>query len=330
MTHVQREALRQQISLLDYLEQQGWKPIWRSGREEVAGLCPLHSETRPSFYVNRRKQVFYCHGCGQGGDLIRLVERWHGLSFRQALARLAQARPSRGLLEETFGFYQAQLTRFPEARQYLAQRGIHSAEIMARLRIGYAPGACLRGHLEDLGYAHARLREYGLIDAQGRDRFWRCLTFPLEEAGNLYGRAIDDGRVQGAPRHRFLPRPKGGLYGWRQAREFSSLIVVEGLLDLAALWQAGFPQTVAALAAHLNPLQMGQVGDSRAQTVYLCLDADANGAGPRAAKLLAHRLRASGIDARRVALPLGHDPNSFLAAGATAADFQDCLERARP
>ncbi len=324
MTDAQRAALRQRISLLDYLEQQGWKPARRNGREEVAGLCPLHRETQPSFYVNRRKQVFYCHGCGQGGDLIRLVQLLHRVSFPQALSRLAPRPSSIGLLEETFHFYQAQLAGFPEARQYLARRGIHSPEIVARLRIGYAPGACLRAHLDDLGYARAELRRYGLINDQGRDQFWRCLTFPLPEAGNLYGRAIDMGRL----RHRFLPRPKGGLYGWSQAREFSRLIVVEGLLDLAALWQAGFPNTVAALGAHLNHLQMGQLGDSLARTVYVCLDGDGAGAG--AAQHLRQHLRAAGIDARCVDLPLGHDPNSFLASGAAAADFQRCLDRARP
>jgi DNA primase len=282
------------------------------------------AKTRPSFYVNRRKQVFYCHGCGRGGDLIRLVQLLHGISFRQALARLAPAAPGDDPLPETFRFYQAQFAGFPEAGHYLASRRIVAPEILARLRIGYAPGACLRAHLEGLGYERERLQQCGLIDDRGRDRFWRCLTFPLEEEGNLYGRAIDDR----GPRHRFLPRPKGGLYGWRQARQYSSLIVVEGLLDLAALWQAGFPQTLAALGAHLNEQQMGQLGDSLAQTVYVCLDADLHGAGTRAAERLTSQLRAAGMDARRVMLPLGQDPNSFLASGATAGDFQACLERA--
>ena len=326
MTETERETLRQRISLLDYLQQQGWKPVRRSGREEVAGLCPLRRETEPSFYVNRRKQLFYCHSCGQGGDLIRLVELLQGVSFRQALEHLRPSAPVTGLLEETFRFYQAQLARFPEASQYLAYRGIHSAEVMARLRVGYAPGACLRGHLEGLGYTRAEVRRFGLVDELDRDRFWRCLTFPLAEAGNLYGRALDAERW----RHRFLPRSKGGLYGWSQAWKRSRLIVVEGLLDLASLWQAGFANAVAALGAHLNHLQMGQLGDSLAQTVYLCLDADEHGAGPRAAQRLAKQLRAAGIDARRVPLPVGHDPNSFFAAGATAADFQRCLDRARP
>ena len=65
------------ISLLDYLAQQGWRPVRDNGRDEVAGLCPLHRDSRPSFYVNRRKQVFDCHGCGRGGGLARLI-RWLG------------------------------------------------------------------------------------------------------------------------------------------------------------------------------------------------------------------------------------------------------------
>jgi hypothetical protein len=63
------------LSLLEYLQQHGWKIVRDNGREEVAGLCPLHRDSRPSFYVNRRKQVFYRHGCGRGGGLARLI-RW--------------------------------------------------------------------------------------------------------------------------------------------------------------------------------------------------------------------------------------------------------------
>lgn len=313
------------ISLLDYLAQQGWKATRRSGREEMAGLCPLHRETRPSFYVNRRKQVFYCHGCGRGGDLIRLVELLHGWSFHQALAHLSgPPPPAEGLLTATFDFYQQQLKHFPEAGAYLARRGIHCQETMARMRVGYAPGACLRAHLESLGYAPAQLHRAGVIDDHGRDRFWRCLTFPLQESGNLYGRSIDAGSL----RHRFLPRPKGGLYGWQQARPCSSLILVEGILDWAVLWQAGVCNVVAGLGTYLNQMQMGELGDSGARRIYICLDGDA--AGARAAQRLARMLHAAGIDARRVRLPDGHDPNSFFVAGATAADFQSCLDEAQP
>jgi len=139
-------------------------------------LCPLHRDTRPSFYVNRRKQVFYCHGCGCGGGLSRLArllgdsaDPWPGPASEQ-------------LLEDTYGFYQRSLVRSESALAYLAARGIHDRALIERTGIGYAPGACLRRHLGRLGYIRQELTASGLIDGQGRDRFFRRLTFPLTEA----------------------------------------------------------------------------------------------------------------------------------------------------
>jgi DNA primase len=318
----QWHAYRQQPTLLEYLEQHGWKTVRGRGGEEVAGLCPLHRETRPSFYVNRRKNVFYCHGCGRGGDLIRLMELLEGLSFAQVLLRLRSRDRAATPLEEAVRFYWRQLPRCPQAQCYLAQRGIHAAEVIDRMRIGYAGGG-LRAHLESCGYAQQEIRDSGLLDVHGRDRFWRCLTFPLGDV-NLYGRALDDCPV----RHRLLPRGKGGLYGWEQARSCAAVIVVEGLFDVATLWQAGFCNTVAALGAHLNRMQMAQLCDGEPRCVYLCLDGDE--AGQNAARILRSRLRRAGVQVRRVELPDGHDPNSFFCAGALAPDFQRSLDRARP
>jgi DNA primase len=306
------------ISLLDFLEQRGWRPVRDDGREEVAGLCPLHKDTHPSFYVNRRKQVFYCHGCGQGGGLRTLI------GLLDAPPSLPRDRAQ--LLEAAYGFYADRLEQCEDARAYLHKRGIHDPAVIGRMRIGYAPGACLRAYLERLGYRREALREGGLIDERGRDVFFRCLTFPLEHAPNLYGRSITDGIC----RHRFLPGSKGGLYGWTQALAFSRLIVVEGLFDVAALWQAGFPNAVAALGSHLPNGQIAELCRFDERAVYICFDADPNGSGQRAAHRLSVQLRHVGVEAMRVELPDGHDPASFFAAGATACDFRRCLDRARP
>jgi DNA primase len=315
------DALQPRTSLLDYLQQHGWKIARVSGRDEVVGLCPLHRETRPSFYVNRRKQVFYCHGCGRGGGLARLIGWLEGSPQPVAVV----AAPEQ-LLERTYTFYQQQLVRSQTGRGYLAARGIHDGAVIDRMRIGYAPGACLRAYLMRLGYSRPTLLQRGLVEERGRDTFFRSLTFPLIEAGNLYGRSLGNGLC----RHRFLPGTKGGLYGLSQAPASGRLIVAEGLFDVAALWQAGFPDAVAALGSHLNNLQLAELGRTGRRLIYLCFDADHNGSGQRAARGLSIQLRHAGLEALRVALPSGHDPASFFAAGATAADFELCLDRARP
>ena len=105
------------------------------------------------------------------------------------------------------------------------------------------------------------------------------------------------------------------------------MILVEGLFDLAVLWQAGFRHVTCAWGTHLTPAQFRQLCD-RPRTVYLAFDGDANGSGPQAAQALAHRLRAQGISAHRVLLPPGHDPNSFFVQGGDARQFQSLLEAA--
>jgi DNA primase len=315
------DTLRRPMSLLDYLQQHGWKIVRDNGREEVSGLCPLHRESRPSFYVNRRKQLFYCHGCGRGGGLARLIG-WLEATPHSPLELPAAEQ----LLERSYGFYQWQLRRSEAGRAYLASRGIHDPAVIQRMRIGHAPGACLRGYLARLGYSRQAMLERGLIDERGRDGFFRCVTFPLAEAGNLYGRSLGNGLC----RHRFLPGSKGGLYGWTRAQCFPRVIVVEGMFDVAALWQAGFPNAVTALGSHLNNSQLAELCRVGARVPYLCFDADRNGSGHRAARRLSIQLRHAGVEALRVDLPEGQDPASFFASGASAADFERCLERARP
>jgi DNA primase len=325
------EKLRQRLLLLDYLRQQNWVARPAGHGPEFVGFCPLHPETQPSFYVNARKNLFYCHGCGQGGDLIRFVELSRRLSFRQSLAYLEQqsAPPTdpAAVLEQAVTFYQSQLDHFAEARRYLAQRGLHDPVLIKELRIGYAPGGSLRRHLTAQGYSFDLLQRLGLLNPQGCDTFYRRIIFPCCQSGrvvNLYGRSIGS-----AFAHRFLPGSKGGLYAWEQVQQCPEVILVEGLFDYAVLWQAGFRHVTCSLGTHLNACQFQQLCD-RPRTIYLTFDVDANGSGQQASQQLALRLRTQGLATRRVLLPDGHDPNSFFLQGGDARQFQSLLEAAQP
>jgi len=107
------------------------------------------------------------------------------------------------------------------------------------------------------------------------------------------------------------------------------VILVEGLFDLAVLWQAGFRNTTCAIGTHLTPAQLSQLSDQPGRGVYIAFDQDPNQAGQQASRLLAQHLESAGLRARIVSLPPGHDPNSYFTAGATAADFLTCLQQAQ-
>ena len=315
------DAIKQQIPLLDYLQAQDWKPARRVSRGRLMGLCPLHVDQKPSFLVDPGKNLFYCYGCGRGGDVIRFVELYHDVRFSDAMALLRRAGGTGSLLKDVTSFYQTQLHRHSEAIAYLLQRGIQQPQVIEELEIGYAPGRCLRHWLMTLGYPLADLQQAGLVNAEGHDTYSRRIVFPLES--NLYGRSIGD-----AAAHRFLPGAKGGLYGWDQVRQCPEVILVEGLFDLAVLWQAGFRNVTCALGSHLNARQIRQLCDGAPRTVYLALDSDANGSGQQAARLLSRHLLAAGVIALCVDLPAGHDPNSFFVSGGDGSQFQLLLERA--
>jgi DNA primase len=324
------EQLKPRFPLLDYLRRSNWTACRVGAAGELVGLCPFHRETRPSFYVNVRKNLFYCHGCGRGGDLIRFVELSQGVSFRQSVAYLQQPTPAvdrSGVLEKTAAFYQLQLHRHAEAAEYLEQRGLRDPALIEKLGIGYAPGGNLRRHLAALGCSLDLLLDTGLIDTQGRDAFCRRVVFPCRQHGrliNLYGRSIG-----AAFPHRLLPCPKGGLFAWESVGRFSTVILVEGLFDLAVLWQAGFRNATCAIGTHLTPAQMAQLSDPPGRSIYIVFDRDENQAGQQASHHLARRLQGAGLRARIVQLPPGHDPNSYFGDGATAADFAACLQRAQ-
>lgn len=317
------DELKRQIRLLEYLQAHDWQPARQLSRGRLMGLCPLHSDHRPSFLVDTGKSLFYCYGCGRGGDVIRFAELYHQVKFPEALALLQQWQSRPPLLHQAVSFYRMQLHRHGEAITYLHQRGIRSPEVVEHMRIGYAPGGCLRGWLTQLGYPLQTLHQAGLVTAPGYDAYTHRVVFPIE--GNLYGRSLS----ATAPPHRFLPGAKGGLYSWEEVRQYPNVILVEGLFDYAVLWQADFHNVTCSMGNHLNVHQYRQLCDGP-RTVYLAFDADTNGSGRQAAQSLACRLREQGMNVRIVSLPDGHDPNSFFVEGGDARQFQSLLEAALP
>ena len=191
--------------------------------------------------------------------MIRFAELYHQVKFSQALALLRQWRGAEPLLQELARFYRI----------------------------------CLRGWLTQLGHSLPALRQAGLVTGVGYDAYVHRIVFPLD--GNLYGRSLS----LAAPPHRFLPGSKGGLYAWKEAQSHPAVILVEGLFDYAALWEAGFHNVTCSLGIHLNAHQLRQICDCP-RTVYIAFDADGNGSGQQAAQCLSRSLRERDITARVV------------------------------
>ncbi|MBV8891462.1 MAG: toprim domain-containing protein [Acidobacteria bacterium] len=317
------DELKQHVPLLEYLQAHHWRPARALSGGRCMGLCPLHADHKPSFLVDPNQGLFYCYGCGRGGDVIRFAQIHHQVNFPEAITLLREWCGLAPLLNIVIDFYRLQLHRYNEALAYLDQRGVRSSEIIEHMRIGYAPGSSLRSWLTQLGYPLPLLRRAGLVNGAGYDSYIRRIMFPLD--GNLYGRSL---RSSSSP-HLFMPGSKGSLYLWEDVRGCPEVILVEGLFDYAVLWQAGLRNVTCALGNHLNARQFQQLC-AKQRTVYLAFDADANGSGARASQSLSRRLWSQGIDVRRVVLPDGHDPNSFFVQGGNAEQFRKLLEEARP
>src|ERR1035437_6574242 len=139
---VNRQALddlKQQTPLMGCLRAHDWTPARPLSHGRWMGLCPLHGDHQPSFLVDPTKDLFYCYGCGRGGDVIRFAELYHQVKFSQALVCLRQWRGAEPLLHEVARFYHMQLHRRSETVAYLYQRGVRCWALIELMRVGYAP-----------------------------------------------------------------------------------------------------------------------------------------------------------------------------------------------
>ena len=328
--------------------------------------CPFHSEKTPSFHADDRKGRYYCFGCNVSGDVFTFLVENEGLSFPEAVERLAgeagiampktsaedvrrdrRRRELGEVMELAARFFEDRLqsAEGAAARGYLADRGLTTA-IQQQFRIGYAPDdrRALKTCLAGSGVTPEQMIEAGLVIAGEEiavpyDRFRNRVMFPIAGArGGIIafgGRALDD-----KARAKYLNSPDTALFHKRDvlynfanarksAHDTGTLIAVEGYMDVIAVASAGFDNVVAPLGTALTPAQLELMWRLAPEPV-LCFDGDKAGraAAFRAADMALAVLR-PGYSLRFVALPQGEDPDDLIRAHGTAA-FETALAAARP
>lgn len=307
------------------------------------GLCPFHNEKSPSFSVSPGKQMYYCFGCGAGGNVITFIMEYENYSFVEALKLLAEragitlpeaeyskedrerADLKNTLLEinrlaANYFYYQLKQPHGRIGYDYFIKRALSDATIR-HFGLGYAnktPDDLYR-YMKSKGYADEILKETGLffIEERGaRDKFWNRVMFPILDVNN---RVIGfGGRVMGEGEPKYLNSPetklfdKGrNLYGLNFARtsRANCILVCEGYMDVIAMHQAGFTNAVASLGTALTPrhaLLLKRYTDS----VVLTYDSD--GAGIQAALRAIPLLKEAGLSVRVLSMKPYKDPDEFI------------------
>ena len=313
------------------------------------GLCPFHREKTPSFTVSPDKQMFYCFGCSEGGNVFSFLVKLNHLTFPEAVRHLAgkvgvvipersmspeekdrytlgeQIRRVNGLAAEYF-VRALQSPEGEEAREYLRKRGIE-AEAISTFRIGLAPEGWrhLLDFLDKKGIPPKLVEQAGLaIPRAGEgerghyDRFRGRLMIPIEDVD---GHVIAfGGRVMGAGEPKYMNSPESpvytkgnnlfGLSRTREAiRQAGFSLLVEGYFDLIALWGAGIQNVVATLGTALTRAQVDLLR-RYASRVAAVFDPDE--AGRKALARSLELFLAGNVHAKAVILPDGHDPDDFV------------------
>ena len=340
MARIKHESVRAAVDAADMVEVVSGRTQLRKQGPRYVGRCPFHEERTPSFSVNPQDKLFYCFGCGAGGDAITFVKDTEQLDFAGAVEWLAdrfrvtleyeetspQFEESRrrrdrlyGVLEQAASFYERHLWETAAGapvRDYLESRGLGEA-VCREFRLGLSPGSGLAQKAQQKGFTNEELRRAGLTNARGNDSFRQRLMFPLADArGRVVGfqarKLRDDDPLTG----KYVNSPEGELfhksellYGLNLARRAIAkqerAVVVEGNTDVIALRQAGFEPVVASMGTALTEPQLKELR-RLTRRLYLCFDADAAGeaAALRGMELAAER----GLELRVVTLPPGQDP----------------------
>ncbi|MFP3020684.1 MAG: DNA primase [Wolbachia sp.] len=297
--------------------------------DSFVGLCPFHNEKTPSFSVSNTKGLYYCFGCSASGDAFEFISQTEGLSFKEALERLASVTgvelpKNLSITKEDNKLFLAldlAANWFAQKNQgvvdYLKQRKI-SPKIIDKFKIGYAPSSGLKEYLNSSGIEDRILINVGLINKNFRDYFYDRLIFPIY---NIAGRVIGFGgralSFEQQPKYLNSPesqlfKKRENLYGLNFAlseiRKKQHIFVVEGYMDTIALHQAGINNAVAPLGTAISAEQIKNLWRF-AKEISICMDGDSAGrhAATRVAELALPILE-PGYTLKFVTLPSNKDP----------------------
>ena len=351
------EEIRMKNDIVDVIS--GYVKLQRKG-SSYFGLCPFHNEKSPSFSVSPGKQMYYCFGCGAGGNVFTFLMEYENFTFPEALEMLAdragvelpkmeyskeakeQADLKSALLEinkeaAKFYYYQLRQKTGEQGMAYLKGREL-SDETINKFGLGYSCKFSnnLYRYLKGKNYSDELLRQSGLFNVDEKrgmyDKFWNRVMFPIMDVNS---RVIGfGGRVMGDAKPKYLNSPETmifdksrNLYGLNRARRTKKpyFLLCEGYMDVISLHQAGFTNAVASLGTALTPGHAALI-HRYVQEVYLTYDSD--GAGTRAALRAMPILRDAGITSKIIRMEPYKDPDEFIKnLGAEA--FEERIASAR-
>lgn len=351
------EEVRMKNDIVDVIS--GYVKLQKKG-SSYFGLCPFHSEKSPSFSVSRDKQMYYCFGCGAGGNVFTFIMEYENYSFVEALKMLAEragvelpeaeyskeakekANLKNTLLEMNklaarYFYSQLKGKNGEHAYRYLTGRGLTDTTI-TQFGLGYSNKYSddLYKFLRAKGYSDDLIRQAGLINTDEKhgiyDKFWNRVMFPIMDANN---RVIGfGGRVMGDGKPKYLNSPETlifdksrNLYGLNRARTSRKpyFLICEGYMDVISLHQAGFTNAVASLGTALTAGHASLI-KRYVSEVYLTYDSDE--AGTKAALRAVPILKEAGISAKVIRMDPYKDPDEFIKnLGAEA--FEQRIGKAR-
>lgn len=331
------EEVRMKNDIVDVIS--GYVRLQKKG-SSYFGLCPFHNEKSPSFSVSRSKQMYYCFGCGAGGNVFTFLMEYENLSFVEAVQLLAdragvelpkmeysKEAKERADLKTTlleinkaaaqYFYVQLKSEQGRIGYEYLKKREL-SDETIKAFGLGYSNKYSddLYRYLRSKGYSEDLIRQAGLISTDEKhgvyDKFWNRVMFPIMDVNS---RVIGfGGRVMGDAKPKYLNSPETpvfdksrNLYGLNRARSSRKpyFLLCEGYMDVIALHQAGFTNAVASLGTALTPGHASLI-KRYVREVYLTYDSDE--AGTRAALRGVPILKDAGISAKVIRMDPYKDP----------------------